>query len=532
MDMNVGRLLDAFEKLPQSEKDNTIIVLWSDHGYHLGEKGHHKKQTLWEEASDVPFIWVVPGMTEPGSICNKPVDLQSIFPTLMKLAGLDVPAHVDGHDIRPLLKNANADWDNVAMVTVRYKNHAIVDERYRYIRYEDGSEELYDHDNDPNEFTNLYNDRNYASAKARLQAHLPKVDMPSWQTLDNKLNIQMTCNQYDVTVMRCPGAGNPHFVARDPNDNCEFVECPEYKPEPIASDSGSNERTTSSPTDGLVVAPTASPVIVIDTSIAELLDFEVTIDIPGAPSKDTDRRQLERSDIAVYLSNNLDEILSQSIAEELGVTFESSSFPFARLSGINLTRKNKKVTDINEGERYQATYGGIVTFALTEERQLLPTKSNVHDMQVEALPRVADRVLDEMKEDVPEARISSVVTDVVVTSDAVDEEEQTRSQSNSGDSTSTLYIAIGCAVGAALVVLATFFIIKSKKTGTREVKDDASYDYPDAHDADDTGDKDSPVKKNKKKGASTLAHEALKEEETLPGPSAPEAASDVAGSTM
>jgi arylsulfatase A-like enzyme len=124
MDMNIGRLIDAFEKSP--EKDNTIIVLWSDHGYHLGEKGHHKKQTLWEEASDVPYIWVVPGMTEPGSICNKPVDLQSMYPTLMKLVGLDVPDHVDGDDIRPLLEDANADWDGVATVTVRYKNHAIV----------------------------------------------------------------------------------------------------------------------------------------------------------------------------------------------------------------------------------------------------------------------------------------------------------------------------------------------------------------------------------------------------------------------
>ena len=122
--MNIGRLIDAFEKSP--EKDNTIIVLWSDHGYHLGEKGHHKKQTLWEEASDVPYIWVVPGMTEPGSICNKPVDLQSMYPTLMKLVGLDVPDHVDGDDIRPLLEDANAHWDGVATVTVRYKNHAIV----------------------------------------------------------------------------------------------------------------------------------------------------------------------------------------------------------------------------------------------------------------------------------------------------------------------------------------------------------------------------------------------------------------------
>mmetsp|Transcript_22603 Transcript_22603/g.65049 ORF Transcript_22603/g.65049 Transcript_22603/m.65049 type:complete len:878 (-) Transcript_22603:1029-3662(-) len=552
MDMNIGRLLDAFEKSP--EKDNTIIVLWSDHGYHLGEKGHHKKQTLWEEASDVPFIWVVPGMTEPGSICNKPVDLQSIYPTLMKLVGLDVPDHVDGDDIRPLLEDANADWDDVATVTVRYKNHAIVDERYRYIRYVDGSEELYDHDNDPNEFTNLYKDPNYADVKARLRARLPVVDMPTWRSPDNlmNLNVQITCNEFDVTVKRCPGTGNPHFVARDPNNNCEFLDCPEYEPEPTASptakptvlDIDTDEPTasptespvkdpTASPTKDPTASPTAAPVTVIDTSIAELLDFGVTIDIPGALSEESDRRQLERSEVAFYLNDNLEEILSESMYDELSRAIDSSGFPFAKPSGVNLTRKNKRVTDVGDGERYQAIYGGVVTFAQTETQQFLPTKADVQDMQAAAMPRVADRVIDEAKKDLPEARISSVVTDVIMTSDAVEEVEEAapvQPQKVGDGSSNTLNIAIGCAVGGVvLVALAAFFILRSKKkTATKEeAKDDASYHYPDEDDTDDTDDK-SPAKK---KGASVLAEEALKEEQVPSGPAAPEAASDVAGST-
>lgn len=429
-----------------------------------------------------------------------------------------------------------------------------VDERYRYIRYVDGSEELYDHDNDPNEFTNLYKDPNYADVKARLKARLPKVDMPSWQSEDGsmKLNVDITCNFHDVTVKRCPGNGNPYFVARDPNNNCEFLECPDYDPEPTASPTKkptklvTDEPTpspskspakdpTASPTQDPTTSPTEAPVTVIDTSIAELLDFGITIDIPDEAARR--RRRLDRSELAFYLNDNLEEILSESMLDELSRAIESSGFPFARPSGVNLTRKNKKVTDVDGGERYQVIYGGIITFAQTEKEQFLPTKADVQDMQVEALPRVADRVVDEVKEDMPEARISSVVTDVVATSDADEEEEiaPTQPQSNSSDSSNTLPIAIGCAVGGVvLVAFAAFFIMRSKKSVTKVAKDDASYNYPDEEDTDEIDDQNSPPRK--KKGASTLAENALMEEDEVKeqapsGLSAPEAASDVAGST-
>ena len=101
LDGQVGRVLDALEKSPY--KDNTIICLWGDHGWHLGEKEHWRKFALWEEATRAPFIWVVPGVTKPGGVCARTVDFMSIYPTLCDLAGIAKPAHVEGPNIRPLL---------------------------------------------------------------------------------------------------------------------------------------------------------------------------------------------------------------------------------------------------------------------------------------------------------------------------------------------------------------------------------------------------------------------------------------------
>ncbi|MEM7146324.1 MAG: sulfatase [Verrucomicrobiota bacterium] len=171
VDMNVGRLLDALEESPH--KDNTIIVLWGDHGWHLGEKQHWRKFALWEEATRAPLIFVAPGVTEPGGICDRPVDFSAIYPTLCDLAGLESPKHLDGVSLRPLLENPNAEWPGVAITTHGYQNHAVRDQNWRYIRYADGSEELYDHRSDPNEFTNLVNDPSKQKIKNRLAHHLP-----------------------------------------------------------------------------------------------------------------------------------------------------------------------------------------------------------------------------------------------------------------------------------------------------------------------------------------------------------------------
>ena len=151
-DQMVGRLID---KLDASGKaDNTIIVLWADHGYHLGDKESCVKFTLWEKANHVPFIIVAPGFTKPGSRCDRPVSLLDLYPTLVELAGLPAKADNDGRNLVPLLKNPKKKWFPVIM-TMGRGNHAVRSDRWRYIRYSDGSEELYDHSNDPWEWTNL-----------------------------------------------------------------------------------------------------------------------------------------------------------------------------------------------------------------------------------------------------------------------------------------------------------------------------------------------------------------------------------------
>ncbi|MCX8035863.1 MAG: sulfatase [Candidatus Sumerlaeia bacterium] len=175
-DAMVGRLLDAFDKSPY--RDNTIICFWSDHGWHLGEKHHWRKFTLWEEATRAPHIWVVPGLTKANQRCDRTVDFMSIYPTLCDLCGIPIPSHVEGKSIRPLLENPSASWELPAMTTYKFKNHTVRTEGWRYIRYADGGEELYDETKDPYEWTNLADNTEYAAKKAELAKWLPKADAP------------------------------------------------------------------------------------------------------------------------------------------------------------------------------------------------------------------------------------------------------------------------------------------------------------------------------------------------------------------
>ncbi len=175
-DMNIGRLLDAFDKSPH--KDNTIIVFWCDHGWHLGEKHHWRKFALWEEATRAPLLWVVPGLTKPGSVCERTVDFMSIYPTLMDVCGLPKPTHLDGQSIKPLLANPTAPWEQPAMTTHGFSNHGVRNEGWRYIRYENGDEELYNEATDPNEWTNLAKDPQYADRKIEMAKQMPTVNQP------------------------------------------------------------------------------------------------------------------------------------------------------------------------------------------------------------------------------------------------------------------------------------------------------------------------------------------------------------------
>ncbi len=174
VDGQVGRLLDALDKRPDAQ--NTVIVLWTDHGWHLGEKLHWRKFTLWEEAGRVPMVFVVPGLTTPGTRCDRTVSLLDIYPTLADVCGLPVGGHLEGKSLKPLLQDAGAAWERPVITTHGFKNHSVRSERWRYIRYSDGTEELYDHENDPMEWTNLAGDPQYAEVKRRLAKWLPKVN--------------------------------------------------------------------------------------------------------------------------------------------------------------------------------------------------------------------------------------------------------------------------------------------------------------------------------------------------------------------
>mgnify|MGYP002622091124 CR=1 FL=1 len=172
-DAMIGRLLDALDQ--SAYRDNTIIVLWGDHGWHLGEKEHWRKFALWEEATRAPLIWVVPGLTSPG-VCERTVDFMSIYPTLTDLCGIETPKHVEGPSIRKLLADPRAEWNQPALCTHGRGNHGIRSERWRYIRYADGSEELYDETADPYEFVNLADKPELAKVKAELSRSLPATE--------------------------------------------------------------------------------------------------------------------------------------------------------------------------------------------------------------------------------------------------------------------------------------------------------------------------------------------------------------------
>ncbi len=175
-DAMLGQVLDALEE--SGRADDTIIVLWSDHGFHLGEKARWRKQTLWNESTRVPMIIVAPGVTDPGTRSAATVSLMDIYPTLTELAGLDTPDHIEGVSLVPLLRDPNTEWDRSVVTTLGYRNHAVTYGQYRYIRYADDTEELYDLESDPNEWTNRAADPEFEGIKNELIARLPQYDAP------------------------------------------------------------------------------------------------------------------------------------------------------------------------------------------------------------------------------------------------------------------------------------------------------------------------------------------------------------------
>ncbi|MBL9114670.1 MAG: sulfatase [Verrucomicrobiaceae bacterium] len=174
-DSQVGRLLTALEE--SGHADDTIVVLWGDHGWHLGEKEITGKNTLWDRGTKVPLVFAGPGVTA-GQKCAQPAELLDIYPTLIDLASVPPRDDLEGISLAPQLKDAGTKRERPAITSHNQGNHGIRSENWRYIRYADGSEELYDMKNDPNEWTNVANKPEHASIIEAHRKWLPKIDVP------------------------------------------------------------------------------------------------------------------------------------------------------------------------------------------------------------------------------------------------------------------------------------------------------------------------------------------------------------------
>lgn len=175
-DAMLGNVLDALEKSPR--RDNTIIVLWSDHGWHLGEKEHWQKFTGWRACTRVPFLISVPKLA-PGT-CEQPVSTIDIFRTLLSLTGTPELENIAGHDLTPLLKAPDSAWPHLALTQLRGpSDFALSGKQFRYIHYENGDEELYDIIADPYELTNLAPAPSHATILSSFRKKAPQNGVPA-----------------------------------------------------------------------------------------------------------------------------------------------------------------------------------------------------------------------------------------------------------------------------------------------------------------------------------------------------------------
>lgn len=183
VDAQAGQVLDALHRLKLD--DNTIVVIWSDHGWCLGEHGQWQKQLLFEESARVVLMIRQPGAKGNGSACFRTVELLDLFPTLADLCGLTPPANLEGKSLRPLLNNPKSEWNRPAFTqTARRESEgggvmgrSVRTEGFRYTEWDGGKEgkELYDQQKDPKEYHNLANDPKYAERVASMNKLLQKI---------------------------------------------------------------------------------------------------------------------------------------------------------------------------------------------------------------------------------------------------------------------------------------------------------------------------------------------------------------------
>jgi arylsulfatase A-like enzyme len=168
----LGDVLNALEE--SGKLDNTIILLWSDHGWHLGEKNHWRKTTLWQEVTRNVLSISVPGMTKPGSLCERTAQSIDLYPTLCELAGVPVPNQLEGRSLVPLLKQPSLEWDHPAITIANPGDVNVRTEKWAYIHYHTGDEELYDMTKDEMQWNNLAANPEYRAVKEKLMKHIPE----------------------------------------------------------------------------------------------------------------------------------------------------------------------------------------------------------------------------------------------------------------------------------------------------------------------------------------------------------------------
>jgi uncharacterized sulfatase len=185
MDAQVGRVVAALDRLGLAHK--TVIVMTSDHGYHLGEHGLWQKMSIFEQSARVPLVIVAPGAAGNGQACRRTVEMVDLYPTLAELCGLPAPAYLDGKSLQPLVSDPKREWRKPAFSQVQrggFPGYSVRTERWRYTQWDGGrqGEQLYDHQSDPQEYYNLANDAAYATTLAELR-QLVESNWPAgtWQ---------------------------------------------------------------------------------------------------------------------------------------------------------------------------------------------------------------------------------------------------------------------------------------------------------------------------------------------------------------
>ena len=174
VDHQVGKIMEAIDR--NGFRDNTIIVLWSDHGWHVGEKDITGKNSLWDDGTRVPLIFAGPQIDS--GVCSQPVELLDIYPTLCDLTQSKKPKHLEGLSLVAQLQDATAKRQRPAITTHNHHNHGVRSEKWRFIQYADGSQELYDMVKDPHEWNNLIGQKGYEKVISDHQQWIPKISRP------------------------------------------------------------------------------------------------------------------------------------------------------------------------------------------------------------------------------------------------------------------------------------------------------------------------------------------------------------------